>query len=41
MKLKKLLALGLTTVMTAGLLVGCGSSSDDHLKMLQENQENQ
>ena len=29
MKLKKLLALGLTTVMTAGLLVGCGSSSDD------------
>ena len=28
MKLKKLLALGLTTVMTAGLLVGCGSSSD-------------
>ncbi|MBC5997445.1 BMP family ABC transporter substrate-binding protein [Romboutsia ilealis] len=32
MKLKKLLALGLTTVMTAGLLVGCGSSSDDSAK---------
>ena len=29
MKLKKLLALGLTTVMTAGLLVGCGSNSGD------------
>ena len=29
MKLKKLLALGLTTVMTAGLLVGCGSSEGD------------
>ena len=28
MKLKKLLALGLTTVMTAGLLVGCGSTGD-------------
>ncbi|MGL5692582.1 MAG: BMP family lipoprotein [Peptostreptococcaceae bacterium] len=27
MKLKKLLAVGLTTVMTAGLLVGCGSDS--------------
>lgn len=28
MKLKKLLALGLATVMTAGMVVGCGSNSD-------------
>ena len=28
MKLKKLLALGLTTIMTAGLLVGCGSTNE-------------
>ena len=31
MKLKKFIALGLTTVMSASMLVGCGAKSDSEM----------
>lgn len=39
MKLKKLLALGLATVMTAGMLVGCSSGSNSEGEKSQESEE--